>query len=204
MASYPSTTPSFSTRTDGQTIAGSWFNGLQDEVVAIAAALINGLAHSALPGTTAAYDLGSTSVKWRDLHLSRNALIGGTLGVTGVATFTAAPVFSAGFGTLGGDLLFTDATYDIGKSGATRPRDGFFSRNVVVGGTLGVTGASTIAALSATSGTFSTTLAVTGLSTFTGNIKFGTFVSSVPIGAVDGWIVVTDIDGNARKLAVVN
>lgn len=34
------------------------------------------------------------------------------------------------------DLLFTDATYDIGKSGATRPRDGFFSRNVAIGGTL--------------------------------------------------------------------
>jgi hypothetical protein len=38
-------------------------------------------------------------------------------------------------GTLTGDLLFTDATYDIGKSGATRPRDGFFSRNLTVGGT---------------------------------------------------------------------
>lgn len=32
------------------------------------------------------------------------------------------------------DLLFTDATYDIGKSGATRPRDGFFSRHLTVGG----------------------------------------------------------------------
>jgi hypothetical protein len=42
------------------------------------------------------------------------------------------------------DLLFTDNTYDIGKSGATRPRDGFFSRNTVVGGTLGVTGATTL------------------------------------------------------------
>lgn len=37
-------------------------------------------------------------------------------------------------GTLVGDLLFTDATYDIGKSGATRPRDGFFSRNLICGG----------------------------------------------------------------------
>jgi hypothetical protein len=37
--------------------------------------------------------------------------------------------------TMTGDLKFTDATYDIGKSGATRPRDGFFSRNLVVGGT---------------------------------------------------------------------
>jgi hypothetical protein len=36
------------------------------------------------------------------------------------------------------DLLFTDNTYDIGKSGASRPRDGFFSRNAVVGGTLSV------------------------------------------------------------------
>lgn len=34
-----------------------------------------------------------------------------------------------------GDLKFTDATYDIGKSGATRPRDLFLSRNVTAGGT---------------------------------------------------------------------
>lgn len=46
--------------------------------------------------------------------------------------------------TMGAHLLFTDATYDIGASGATRPRDGFFSRNVVIGGTLGVTGVPTI------------------------------------------------------------
>lgn len=38
--------------------------------------------------------------------------------------------------TFTGDLLFTDALYDIGKVGATRPRDGFFSRNLTVGGTL--------------------------------------------------------------------
>lgn len=47
--------------------------------------------------------------------------------------------------TMLSDLIFTDATYDIGKSGATRPRDGFFSRNVVVGGTF-----------NATTGTFAT------------------------------------------------
>jgi len=39
-------------------------------------------------------------------------------------------------GILTGDLKFTDATYDIGKSGATRPRDLFLSRNAVIGGTL--------------------------------------------------------------------
>jgi len=44
------------------------------------------------------------------------------------------------------DLLFTDATYDIGKSGASRPRDGFFSRNTAVGGTMAVTGIATLTA----------------------------------------------------------
>src|SRR3990167_7823179 len=34
------------------------------------------------------------------------------------------------------NLTFTDATYDIGASGATRPLDLFLSRNAVVGGTL--------------------------------------------------------------------
>lgn len=38
------------------------------------------------------------------------------------------------------DLLFNDNTYDIGKSGATRPRDGFYSRNLAAGGTITATG----------------------------------------------------------------
>lgn len=44
---------------------------------------------------------------------------------------------SAGFARLGfansGNLIFTDATYDIGASGATRPRDLFLSRDITVG-----------------------------------------------------------------------
>ena len=59
------------------------------------------------------------------------------------------------------DLLFTDATYDIGKSGASRPRDLFQSRNATIGGTLGVTGAATL----------SSTLAVTGATTLTGGLN---------------------------------
>lgn len=41
---------------------------------------------------------------------------------------------------MAGNLLFTDATYDIGASGATRPRDLFLSRNAVIGGTLSLGG----------------------------------------------------------------
>ena len=44
-----------------------------------------------------AVDIGvDTTNRFRDLFLGRNAKIGGTLNVTGIATFTAAPVFSAG------------------------------------------------------------------------------------------------------------
>lgn len=42
--------------------------------------------------------------------------------------------------TMTGDLLFTDATFDIGKVGATRPRDLFLSRNLVAGGTFALGG----------------------------------------------------------------
>ncbi len=39
-------------------------------------------------------------------------------------------------GTLSQDLLFTDATYDVGKLGATRPRDVFASRTIQAGTTI--------------------------------------------------------------------
>lgn len=55
-------------------------------------------------------------------------------------------------------LLFTDNTYDIGQSGATRPRHLYLAQNATIGGTLGVTGA----------GTFSSTLAVTGTANLNG------------------------------------
>lgn len=37
-----------------------------------------------------------------------------------------------------GNLLFVDATYDIGASGATRPRDLFLSRNATIGNRLNI------------------------------------------------------------------
>ena len=42
-----------------------------------------------VPNVTTTYDLGTTSLKWEDLHLNGNALIGGTLGTTGAATFSS-------------------------------------------------------------------------------------------------------------------
>lgn len=50
--------------------------------------------------------------------------------LSGITTITATNTAST---TMVGDLLFTDATYDIGKTGATRPRDIFLSRALTVG-----------------------------------------------------------------------
>ena len=94
------------------------------------------------------------------------------------------------------DLLFTDNTYDIGKSGASRPRDGFFSRN------LGVTGAVTL------SGGLNTPLVVaqggTGVASLT--------AASVLVGAGTGNVafvapgtagnVLTSAGGNWTSAAV--
>jgi hypothetical protein len=85
---------------------------------------------TAAPGTTSAgmlwYDTTNAVVK------QRNA--------TNTGWITRWTVANAE-GTLGTNLIFTpDNTYDIGASGATRPRDFFLGRNATIGGTLGVTG----------------------------------------------------------------
>ena len=89
----------------------------------------------------------------------------GTITVT--HTWTASQTFTGGFTTgaamtLGGNLLFTDATYDIGASGATRPRDFYLSRNAVLGGTLAIGGALTGVTTAACSGLITST-ATTGI-----------------------------------------
>jgi len=91
--------------------------------------------------------------KFSVVAASGNTSVAGTLDATGnfnVNTNKFSVVASSGNTTIAGttsfggnivsNLLFTDATYDIGASGANRPRDLFLSRNLVVGGTLTLAG----------------------------------------------------------------
>jgi hypothetical protein len=64
----------------------------------------------------------------------------GTLVNTSVTTLSSLSTI----GTLASNLLFTDATYDIGASGATRPRDLYLSRAATIGGALTVSGTTTL------------------------------------------------------------
>jgi hypothetical protein len=85
-ASYPTSTKSFSTHSAGQTIASADVNAIQDEVVAVENGLRTGLQHN-LIFTDATYDIGASgATRPRDFYLSRNATIGGTLGVTGIVS----------------------------------------------------------------------------------------------------------------------
>jgi hypothetical protein len=79
--------------------------------------------------TDATYDIGASgATRPRDLFLSRNATIGGTLDVTGVATFTAQPVFSS-TALHAGHIVFS-ATSAIRQNTS----DGSDNREVIVNG----------------------------------------------------------------------
>jgi hypothetical protein len=140
-------------------------------------------------------DLGTTGVRWAnlfvdDVTVTNNVTIGGTLTLTGGITLNGNTTIGDSSAdtltvnsTITSNLIFTDNTYDIGASGATRPRNLYLSGNGVVGGTLGVTGATTL----------SSTLGVTGLITATGGVS-GALTGNVT-GNVTG-DVTGDLTGN--------
>lgn len=67
-----------------------------------------------------------------------------TISAANMTNFPSLPYLPIGGGTLTGNLLFTDATYDIGASGATRPRNLYLSGQVVAPG--GFSGGTTFSA----------------------------------------------------------
>lgn len=141
------------------------------------AVTVTGTFASNLIFTDATYDIGASgATRPRDFFLSRNATVGGTFNAVGATTLDGAVTLGNAAadavtvtGTLASNLIFTDATYDIGASGATRPRDFFLSRNATLGGTLGVTGATTL----------SSTLGVaSGVSTLSGGVVHGATINT--------------------------
>ena len=66
--------------------------------------------------TTNTVDIGSNSLKFKDLYLAGNASIGGTLGITGVATLTAQPILSS---LTASQAVFTDASKGLVSNAIT-------------------------------------------------------------------------------------
>lgn len=110
MAQYPSQAATFSTKVTNQVIAASHVNDLQDEVAAVTDGLVNGLAHHVRPDTTATRDLGTSTRKFRDLYLSRNASIAGDLAVAGTLTGDGSGLTGVPISGVLDDLSDVDAT----------------------------------------------------------------------------------------------
>ena len=177
--------------------AGLWYLTDADFAVSSTTCQAIGVAVSAIPINTAGtirlagvVSTASAVVTGSTYYVSATAgaLTTSVLALTrtvGVATTTSTLLLAATTAVVATipnpivqDLLFVDATYDIGKAGASRPRDLFQSRNATIGGTLLVTGATTLSSTVATGAltvtgneTVSGTLAVTGATTLTGGLN---------------------------------
>jgi hypothetical protein len=102
--------------------------------------------------TDATYDIGASgATRPRDLFLSRNLTVGGTLTLAGGVNLngnvtvgdSSADTLTIN-STITSNLIFTDNTYDIGASGATRPRSLFLAGNITAAGNQTLTGALTV------------------------------------------------------------
>jgi hypothetical protein len=126
MANYPTSVPSFTTKSAGQTIGSAHMNGVQDEIVAIGTDLLTWTSYSPTWGNTGTANVlgdGSVLGKWarhgKTIHVSI-AFVWGSTTVAGNGAFTfTLPVTAAGLlGTIdaaGGGTL-TDAS--VGQYGA--------------------------------------------------------------------------------------
>jgi hypothetical protein len=102
--------------------------------------------------TDATYDIGASGAsRPRDLFLSRNLTVGGTLTLAGGVNLNGNVTIGDASSdtltinsTITSNLIFTDNTYDIGASGATRPRNLYLAGLLTMGGALSVTGATTL------------------------------------------------------------
>jgi hypothetical protein len=93
--------------------------------------------------------------------------------------------------TILGHLLFTDDTFDIGASGATRPRNIFLSDDAFANGNISIGGS---AARSSTAGTHR-------LDIFDGVAPVGTLANGVSFYSTSGECRVMDAAGNATLLS---
>jgi hypothetical protein len=104
------------------------------------------------------YDIGASgATRPRNLFLAGAATVGGNLSVGGTLTITGGINLNGNVtvgdastdtltinSTITSNLIFTDNTYDIGASGATRPRNLFLAGNATIGGAQTLTGALTV------------------------------------------------------------
>jgi len=149
------------------------------------------LTNKTLTGPTISSPTLTGSISATDLTISGNTTIGDAASDTLTVT-----------STITSNLIFTDNTYDIGASGATRPRNLFLSGNATVGGDIVLTGGIDVTGNFGVDGDFDVntdkftvasatgntvvagTLGVTGATTATGGLNVDTINEITATGGV--------------------
>jgi hypothetical protein len=155
------------------------------------------------PKTTNTVDLGSGSLKYKDLYLAGNASIAGTLGVTGATTLSAALTY--------GGVTLSNAVTGTGNMvlSASPTLTGTLSgANASLSGTLGVTGVATLGAGAVLNTPASVTLTnATGLPIATGVSGLGTGVATalaVNVGTAGAPVINGGVLGTPSSGTVTN
>jgi len=113
---------------DGTASEGATINALgPTQDVTISATLV-------APKTTNFVDIGSSGLKFKDMFLAGNASIGGTLAVTGVATFTAQPILSS---LTASRAVFSDGSKGLVSNAITGTGNVVMSASPTLTGTIG-------------------------------------------------------------------
>lgn len=172
--------------------------------------VFNGTVNSHLLFTDNTYDIGANgATRPRNLFLAGAATIGGNLSVGGTLTLTGGVNLNGNVtvgdssadtltinSTITSNLLFTDNTYDIGASGATRPRNLFLAGNATIGGATTMTGALTVDSTTDSSSTTTGSIQTDGGLGVAKNVYIGgTTVSQTNSATVSHSVVSTG--GNA-------
>jgi len=119
---------------------------------------VPGTVNSNLVFTDNSFDIGASgATRPRNLFLAGNGTVGGNLSVAGTLTLTGGVNLNGNVtvgdssadtltinSTVTSNLIFTDNTYDIGASGATRPRNLFLAGSATVSGNQTLTGTLTV------------------------------------------------------------
>jgi len=102
------------------------------------------------PKTTNTVDIGSSSLKFKDLFLAGNASIGGTLAVTGVATLTAQPILSS---LTASRAVFTDGSKGLVSNAITGTGNVVMSASPTLTGTISAEALTTSSTVTLNGGT---------------------------------------------------
>ena len=152
--------------------------------------------------TTGTYTLTGTAGK--TLNFTNTITLSGTDSTTMTFPSTSKTILAndlSNVGTAVANLIFTDNTYDIGASGATRPRTGYFGTSLVAPQVLNTNNAITA------SGNAATVPVTSKINTVTNNSAATLTITMTTTSAIAGQLVIVrvlDFSGVAQTITWVN